>query len=194
MPQAPLNQLVRHLRQAVQAHRLDLLSDAELLERFRVRTDPAAFEAIVRRHGERVLAACHKVLDDHADVEDAFQATFLTLLREANGIRNQQSLGGWLYGVAHRIALQARSRSARRARAEARKTTCLGEEAPDLSWREACAILHEELDRLPDTYRLPLLLCYLEGKSRDEAAQQLGVKPDVLRAGWSAAGTGCATG
>jgi RNA polymerase sigma factor (sigma-70 family) len=181
MSRAPLNELVQNLRRTVEAYRLDPLPDAELLERFRRTTDPAAFEAIVRRHGDRVLAACHKVLSDPADVEDAFQATFVVLLREARSVRKRESLGGWLYGVAHRTALQARRRAARRADVEARKPTRTSGEAPDLSWQEACAILHEELDRLPDTYRLPLLLCYLEGKSRDEAAQQLGVKADALR-------------
>jgi RNA polymerase sigma factor (sigma-70 family) len=181
MSKAPLNELVQNLRRTVEAYRLDALPDAELLERFRRTTDPVAFEAIVRRHGDRVLAACHKVLPDPADVEDAFQATFLVLLREARTIRKRESLGGWLYGVAHRTALQARRRATRRADVEARKPTRTSEEAPDLSWREACAVLHEELDRLPDTYRLPLLLCYLEGKSRDEAARQLGVKTEVLR-------------
>jgi RNA polymerase sigma factor (sigma-70 family) len=165
----------------VEAHRLDSLSDVELLESFRTDGDPAAFEAIVRRHGERVLAACHKVLADSADVEDAFQATFLVLLRQAGGIRRRHALGSFLYGVAHRVALQARSRAARRARAEARKPACSAAEPSDLSWREACRILHEELDRLPDVYRLPLILCYLEGRSRDDAAQQLGCKTDVLR-------------
>ena len=181
MSRAPLNELVQNLRRTVEAYRLDPLPDAELLERFRRTTDPAAFEAIVRRHGDRVLAACHKVLSDPADVEDAFQATFVVLLREARSVRKRESLGGWLYGVAHRTALQARRRATRRADVEARKPTRTSGEAPDLSWQEACAILHEELDRLPDTYRLPLLLCYLEGKSRDEAAQQLGVKTDVVR-------------
>jgi RNA polymerase sigma factor (sigma-70 family) len=181
MPKTGLNQLVCSLRRTVEAHRLDGQTDATLLERFRLTGDPVAFEAVVRRHGERVLAACRKVLTDAADVEDAFQATFLVLLREAKGIRNQRALGGWLYGVAHRIALQARCRAARRSRIEARQARTPAQQSPDLCWREACVILHEELDRLPDTYRLPLLLCYLEGKSRDEAAQQLGVKVDVVR-------------
>jgi RNA polymerase sigma factor (sigma-70 family) len=181
MPLSALNPIVKNLRQAVAATRFDGLPDGELLERFRSTSDPDAFEAIVRRFGERVLAACHKVLTDPADVEDAFQATFLVLLRDARRVRRQHALGGYLYGVAHRIALQARARAARRARAEGRKAARPDEAAPDLSWRKACGILHEELDRLPDTYRLPLLLCYLEGKSRDEAARHLGVKLDVLR-------------
>ncbi len=180
MSTTPLNLLVCSLRQAVAVHQLDVLSDAELLEQYRSHRDPAAFEAVVRRHADRVFAACSKVLADPADVEDAFQATFLVLLQNARAVRNQQALGSFLYGVAHRIALQARARSLRRARAEARLSPA-GEESPDLSWRETCAILHEELDRLPERYRLPLVLCYLDGKSRDEAAQELGWRTGVLR-------------
>src|SRR5712691_9220611 len=101
-----LNRLVRKLHHAVEAQRWDTLTDAELLDRFRANADEHVFEAIVRRHGVRVLSACRKVLRESADVEDAFQATFLVLLREASRIRRRQSLGGWLYGVAHRIALQ----------------------------------------------------------------------------------------
>src|SRR5205807_425229 len=100
-----------------------------------------------------------------ADVEDAFQATFVVLFKSARTIRRQQALGGWLTGVAHRVALKALAAATRRQRVEQRQKPTTAE-APDLSWHEACAILHEELDRLPDKYRLPLLLCYLEGKSR----------------------------
>jgi RNA polymerase sigma factor (sigma-70 family) len=171
--------LVLELREVVAPDRHDATDD-ELLERFRAEDDPRAFEAIVRRHGGRVLAGCRKVLDDAAEVEDVFQATFLVLLRQRTTIRQPASLGGWLYGVAHRLALKARSRSARRAQAESGRPAGPADGPPDLSWREACAILHEELDRLPDTYRLPLLLCYLEGKSRDEAAGLLGCSVGAL--------------
>jgi RNA polymerase sigma factor (sigma-70 family) len=181
MPQASLSHLVQSLHRTVALCRLDAVADAELLQRFRAGSDPSAFEAIVRRHGERVLMACRQVLHDAADVEDAFQATFLVLLREAHSIRKEQSLGGWLYGVAHRTSLQIRTRAARRARVEARMSATDIDQPPDLSWREACAILHQELDRLPERYRRPLLLCYLEGKSRDEAAKELGWAPGVLR-------------
>jgi RNA polymerase sigma factor (sigma-70 family) len=174
-----LQQVVRQLRQTAEARQLGRASDAELLRRVQTGGDPEAFEAIVRRYGACVLAACRKVLPSEADAEDAFQATFLALLQNARAVRQPEMLRGWLAGVAHRVALKALAASVRHRRAERRKPTATAE-APDLSWREACAILHEELDRLPDKYRLPLLLCYLEGKSRDEAAQQLGVKTAVL--------------
>jgi RNA polymerase sigma factor (sigma-70 family) len=180
MTAAALQSLVRQLRLTTASAACERPSDAELLERLSAGDDPQAFEAIVRRHGAGVLASCRKVLPSEADVEDAFQATFLILLRSARTIRQRQSLGGWLCGVAHRVALKALAGIARRQRLEQRKLPEAAE-APDLSWREACAILHEELDRLPDKYRLPLILCYLEGRSRDEAAQQLAVSTDVLR-------------
>jgi RNA polymerase sigma factor (sigma-70 family) len=169
---APINRLVHSLSRTLAADDLVALTDPELLARFQQLRDPAAFEAIVRRHGPRVLAACRKVLPETADAEDAFQATFVILLRESHAVRRAGALGPWLYGVAHRVALQARIARQRRDRIEA-KAAARRADSPDLSWTEACAVLHEELDRLPDTHRLPLLLCYLEGLSRDEAAARL---------------------
>jgi RNA polymerase sigma factor (sigma-70 family) len=179
-----LRRVARQLRLTAEAQQRDPAAAAELLERFQAGGDREAFEAIVWRFGPGVLSACRKVLSSAADVEDVFQATFVILLRKARTIRRREALGAWLAGVAHRLALKALTASARRQRAEQR--TCRGcdaraAEAPDLSWREACAILHEELDKLPDRYRLPLILCYLEGKGREEAAQQLGVNVGVLR-------------
>jgi RNA polymerase sigma factor (sigma-70 family) len=113
------------------------------------------------------------VLADPADVEDAFQATFVVLMRGPGRVRDGRAVGSWLYGVAHRVALKALAHRRRREAVEAGAES-RSDSTTDLSWREACAVLHEELDRLPDEYRLPLLLCYLEGRSRDEAAQQLG--------------------
>ncbi len=183
-----LDRLLRRLRQTAEAGRFAGAPDAELLERFRDHKDAAAFEALVRRHGPLVLSACRKVLTSGADVEDAFQATFLILLRNAPAIRKQRSVGSWLYGVAHHVAVQARDAAARRRRLERR---AIGREAdspaslraptPDLTWRDACSALHEELDRLPEKYRLPLLLCYLEGLSRDEAARRLGWSLNAVR-------------
>jgi RNA polymerase sigma factor (sigma-70 family) len=177
---ASLQYLVGQMRRTAGLRPLDTASDTELLEYFHRHGDPEVFALIVRRYGAGVLASCRKVLVLEADVEDAFQATFLVLLQSGRTIRRGQALGGWLSGVAHRVALKALASTARRQRAEQQKPPPTNE-GPDLSWREACAILHEELDRLPDQFRLPLLLCYLEGKSRDEAAQQLGCTIDTLR-------------
>ena len=173
MRQHSLPRLVRQLRTALDADSLAALSDPDLLALFRRDRDPAAFEAIVHRHGPRVLAACRKVLADPADIDDSFQATFLVLMRHPARVRKPLSLGSWLYGVAHRIALKAIATRQRRTVIESRAKPQV-HAAPDLSWREACIILHEELNQLPDTYRHPLMLCYLEGMSRDEAAAQLG--------------------
>jgi RNA polymerase sigma factor (sigma-70 family) len=176
-----LNRLAGLLTSAYSASRLADESDGDLLDRCRAGADPAAFEAIVRRHGGRVLGACRKVLIDPSDIDDAFQATFLTLLRNPNAVRKATSLGAWLYGVAHRIAVRARD-TAHRRRGLLKKAARPAEaEEPDLSWKEACAALHAELDRLPDSLRLPLVLCYLEGLSRDEAAHQLGWSLNEVR-------------
>ncbi|HJZ91951.1 MAG TPA: sigma-70 family RNA polymerase sigma factor, partial [Gemmataceae bacterium] len=148
-------------------------TDAQLIADFLDHKDPSSFEALVRRHGPLVLSACRQVLRCDADAEDAFQATFVALYQKAAGIRRQPSVAGWLFRVARRTALRARRAAARRARHEA-KASPLAKVSPDLSWREACAALHDELDRLPETYRSALVLCYLEGMSRDEAAHQLG--------------------
>src|SRR5262245_1828757 len=163
-----LNRLAGLLKSAYSATRLGDEPDADLLDRCRTGNDPAAFEAVVRRHGGRVLAACRKVLSDAADIDDAFQATFLVLLQHPRAIRKRDSLGAWLYGVAHRIAVRARDTAARRRHLLQRSASPAEvAELPDLSWREACGVLHEELDKLPDNLRLPLALCYLEGLSRD---------------------------
>jgi len=177
----PLSKIVGQLRQAAEASHLSEVRDPDLLNRFQKHKDAAAFEALVRRHGALVLSACRRVLADAADVDDVFQATFLVLLRRSNSIRKQHSIGSWLYGVAHRLAVQARDCAARRRRLERRAGKSEEVASPDLSWREACAVLHRELDRLPEKYRLPLLLCYLEGQSRDEAARRLGWTMNVIR-------------
>jgi RNA polymerase sigma factor (sigma-70 family) len=158
-------------------------SDRQLLDRFTADGDEEAFAVLVRRHGRTVLAACRQVLADPADIDDAFQATFLTLLKKAKRVNWADSLGNWLYAVAHRVAVHARADTRRRQDREsaAGKRKPADAPPPDLSWREAVAVLHEELDRLPDRYRLPLLLCYLEGQSRDEAAKNLGWKPGAVK-------------
>src|SRR5579871_4448365 len=172
--------LLGHVRRTAGADAAARVPDDQLLERFVAGRDEQAFAALVRRHGGLVLAACRRTLADETDVEDAFQAAFLTLVCKAGSIRRGQALGSWLYRVAARAAGQVRLNAERRRRHE-RPGPEPAAPAADPSWREACAVLHDELARLPERLRLPLLLCYLEGKTRDEAARQLGWSLGTLR-------------
>lgn len=151
-------------------------SDADLLAAFRL-GDTAAFEALVRRHGPAVLATCQKVLPG-ADADDAFQAAFAALARDARKVR--AAVGGWLVVVAHRTAVRMRAAARRRAAVEAHHIGPAADDR-DPSWREATALLHAELDALPDSLRRPLVLCYLRGRTRDEAAGELGLSVDALK-------------
>ncbi len=148
--------------------------DGELLERFLSEGDEAAFTALIERHGPMVLGTCRAMLGDRDGAEDAFQATFLVLICKARSIRGRGALASWLYQVAHRIALQAGTRAARRRSRERqfgqmRAEIAKGHEGAD-DWRP---ILHEEVARLSEKYRLPLLLCDLEGKTHAQAAIEL---------------------
>jgi RNA polymerase sigma factor (sigma-70 family) len=157
------------------------MADSDLLERFLTRRDEAAFAALVGRHGPMVLGVCGRVLGDAHAAEDAFQATFLILVRRAGAIRKRGSLSSWLHGVAHRAALKARAREACRRRHE---REAMPPEATDLAqdvvWRDLRPVLDAALDRLPEKYRAPLVLCYLEGRTQQEAAQLLGWRPGTL--------------
>ncbi len=166
--------VLRHLRHLTAPHESQV-PDAELLERFVTRRDPEAFAALVERHGPLVLRVCRRALPDAHDAEDAFQATFLVLARKAGSIARRELLANWLHGVAARVAARARVEAARRlnreAQAEARPVS---DPLAEVTARELCAVLDEELSRLPACYRAPLLLCYLEGQTRDQVARQLG--------------------
>jgi RNA polymerase sigma factor (sigma-70 family) len=157
-------------------------TDGQLLRRFVADKDEAAFAELVRRHGGMVLRVCRRVLHGLHDAEDALQATFLTLAQKAPSIGKGQSLGCWLHGVAYRISLRARDAAARR---RANEALAGGRVAPDplaeVTLREAQAILDAELAGLPEHLRAPLVLCYLEGKTRDEAARELGWSLATLR-------------
>jgi RNA polymerase sigma factor (sigma-70 family) len=150
-------------------------SDEQLLARFvRGREEPA-FGALVRRHGPMVFGVCRRLLGHWQDAEDACQATFLVLARHAGSIRKPGSLASWLYGVAVRVANKARSAALRRRQEEQQAPGRIADSAlPDAAWRELRAILDEELIRLPERYRAPLVLCYLEGTTNEAAARQLG--------------------
>ena len=151
------------------------LSEWELLDRYLERRDEVAFEALVARHGPMVLAVCRRMLICQTDVEDAFQATFLVLVRRAPQLGPRDAIGPWLYGVATRVALRARCEAARRHRVESLPPdlAAIGNERGGADVREIGAVLDEELSRLPTKYRHPIVLCYLEGHTHEEAARQL---------------------
>jgi RNA polymerase sigma factor (sigma-70 family) len=170
-----MSSLLHHLRRIILAKQCVGLTDGELLDGFVVRRDGAYFEALVRRHGPMVLGVCRRVLRDHHDAEDAFQAAFLVLARRAAAVP-RAAVGNWLYGVAYRTALGARRAAARR-RARQRSEDAMPHPTtgPAEDWAELRPLLDAELSRLPDRYRSAVVLCDLEGLTRAEAARQLGV-------------------
>lgn len=182
MSRQPLDTVLRRVRSVAGRRPPGTKTDPELLDRFATTRDEAAFAALVAPHYPMVLGVCRRVLNHAQDAEDVCQATFLALARQAAAVRRREALAGWLYRVAGRIALQARTSAARRAARAGEVATALAAEAsPDATWREALAVLDEELVRLPATYRSALVLCYLEGKTQDEAARQLGWTLGTLR-------------
>ncbi len=171
---------LNHLYRLAAAGRIVALTDDELLARFVASRDEAAFAALVRRHGAMVFGVCRRYLRSVADAEDAWQATFLALARKAASVRG--SVGGWLHTVAYRASRRLQADVARRARREGALIDVVGEDAAaEASWREVRYALDDELARLPEKYRAPLILCYLEGLTQDEAARRLGWSRGVLR-------------
>ena len=165
----------RDLDRSIGAGSVAGLGDAELLDDFVTRggdAAEAAFEAIILKHGPMVFGVCRSVLSHPADAEDAFQATFLVLVRKAGSVRVAGSLGPWLYGVARRVARRARSNAQRAdGRVGMREEVV---EPPNLDRREIQEVVAEEVDRLPATYRAAVILCHFEGLSHGEAAEHLG--------------------
>ena len=157
-------------------------SDRQLLERYVQSDDQAAFAEIVDRHGPMLLGLCRRQLGDVHLAEDVLQATFLVLARKAHAIKRQESLAGWLYTVAQRLVRQARMTRTAEKQLEKKAAAERQEAAPaDSGWEELLRVLDEEFQRLPDRQRLPLLLCYLEGRTQDEAARQLGWSISTLK-------------
>jgi RNA polymerase sigma factor (sigma-70 family) len=178
-----MNEVVQHLRTVLLRQDGAGLTDGQLLGRFIEQRDEAAVAALVRRHGPMVWGVCRRVLRDHHDAEDAFQATFLVLVRKATSITSREMVGNWLYGVAHRTALKARALLAKR-RTRERQVAAIPEAAVEQHdlWHDLQPILDQELSRLPDKYRVAIVLCDLEGQTRTEAARQLSVPPGTLAA------------
>jgi RNA polymerase sigma factor (sigma-70 family) len=167
--------VIHWIRHVAASGRAGAGSDQQLLDRFIGHRDEEAFAALVLRHGPMVLAVCRRVLSDSHDAEDAFQATFLVLVRKAASIAKRSSVGSWLHGVAYRIAAKARAQRCHRRSRESEMTDMpAAEPSPELLWQDVRAVLDEEVARLPEKYRAPFLLCYLEGKTNEEASQHLG--------------------
>jgi RNA polymerase sigma factor (sigma-70 family) len=169
-----LETILQHLRKLIGVPGPGPVSDGQLLECFARHRDEAAFELLVRRHGALVWNVCRRLVGNDADAEDAFQATFLVLVRRAGGLDKRGSLAGWLYGVAYRVGVRARANLARRRVHERAAALPAG---AVVSTDPAARLLREQLDeevnRLPEKYRVPVVLCYLEGLTHEEAARQL---------------------
>jgi RNA polymerase sigma factor (sigma-70 family) len=188
MTNPPLGVVLRHLRIMVDAGGVASQTDGQLLERFTARRDETAFATLLRRHGPMVLGVCRRVLPRVQDAEDVFQATFLLLARKAGSIRKHESVGSWLHGVAYRLAMAAKTQAVcRRAHERLAGTMRKTENLADATWQELQAVLDEGLQRLPEKYRTALVLAYLEGKTHEEAATQLGCPLATFR-NWVARG------
>jgi RNA polymerase sigma factor (sigma-70 family) len=174
--------LLDFVRSCFSTERLASASDRELLASFAETRDGDAFAALVRRHGPMVLGLARRVVGDCQLGEDLFQATFLVLARKAHTIRRPEALPAWLHGVAFRLALRAKKYRIRRREREAQARPLASSDPLDeLSGRELLAILDQELNKLSDVYRLPLILCGLEGLSQEEAAKRLGCQPGAVK-------------
>ena len=172
MAAVELSRFVRRLRGVLAARETAGLTDAGLWERYVRERDEAAFETLLRKHGPMVLGVCRRILRNEQDAEDAFQATFLVLVRKAASLSSPRTLANWLHGVARRTALEARSSAARR---RAREAALLPRTVTaDDPWDDLRPVLDHELGRLAEKYRIAVVLCDLEGKTRKEVARQLG--------------------
>src|SRR5262249_17903361 len=165
-----LKAVVRQIRRLIGTGPVGDLTDRELLDRFQAEREETAFAALLERHGPLVLSVCRRVLDNSHDAEDAFQATFLVLARKIGSIRRRESLTAWLYGVATRIALRMRGHLSRQRLHERQAMDMRNDTAANAAcWNDMRPVLDEELNRLPDKYRVPIVLHYFQGKSTDEA-------------------------
>jgi RNA polymerase sigma factor (sigma-70 family) len=169
----PLQTLVQQLGRAAARNGLSQLADAELLRRFKTDRDRLAFEAIIWRHGMMVLGVCRRVLGERGDAEDAFQGTFLALVRFAPSVRSGESLAGWLYRVARRHSIRASGRTERQVHRESRAARAEAVFDDDFDRSELRAILDREIERLPSRNREAFILCHLEGRAHEDAAREL---------------------
>jgi RNA polymerase sigma factor (sigma-70 family) len=175
MPTSQINKAILRVKNVALAQDAQGMTDAELLECFVSKKNNEALEAIVQRHGTMVWGVCRRVVGNHHDAEDAFQATFLVLVRKAASIKPRDMVTNWLYGVAHQTAMKARATSMTRKVREKQVVEFPEHETTKQDpWHDLQPLLDQELSRLPEKYRVLLVLCDLEGKTRAEVAQQLG--------------------
>jgi RNA polymerase sigma factor (sigma-70 family) len=180
MAATQLATLMRHIKELAAGPALGHRTDRQLLDDFASRRDKSAFEGLVERHGSMVLGVCRRVLRHAQDAEDAFQATFLVLARHPESIRQREALANWLYGVAFRTAMKAKRDTARRRNHEARLRDRTPPATPGQTWDDVQAVLDEEIQRLPESFRSAFVLCVLDGKTVPAAAAGLGVKEGTL--------------
>src|SRR6266545_1952582 len=183
MPTGQADRQLPTLRRLILARQSAARSDGDLLGAFVAVRDADAFAELVRRHGPMVLGVCRRVVGDRTTADDAFQAVFLVLARRASAVRPREQVGNWLYGVAYRTALKARTVLARRRSREKQVDVMPEPTAPAASppaWNDLQPVIDEELARLPDKLRLPVVLCDLEGRPQREVAKHLNVPPATL--------------
>ena len=161
----------------------DATTDSDFLDRFVVDRDENAFASLMHRYGRLVHTVARRVLGNTHDADDVLQATFLVLVRRAKSL-NRGALGGWLHGVAYRLAVRLRGAQCKRTAKEsaAVATAPISSNSEEIAWRDLRRVLDEELAQLPEHFRSPLILCYLDGLTQDEAAQRLGWKKRTLKA------------
>jgi RNA polymerase sigma factor (sigma-70 family) len=174
MAKIRLDTLLGYLRRLRTTEQAGAASDGLLLKQLAIRQDETALICLMQRHSPLVWGVCQRVLQNEQEAEDAFQATFLVLLRKARSLDGRGSIGPWLHTVAYHLALKARTKVARRRAQERQVQAMRGSEPTAEAWPELGPVLDEEVKRLPEKYRGPLVLCYLEGKTNEEAARELG--------------------
>ncbi len=180
MAAAQLGTLLSHIRKLADGQGARTGTDRQLLDNFSSRHDEAAIAALVARHGPMVLRVCRRVLHHEHDAEDAFQAAFLVLAQNAGSIRKPEALADWLHGVAYRTAMKAKRSAARRRNHEARLRERTPSTAAGPTWDDVQAVLDEEIQRLPTSFRSAFVLCVLEGKTVPAAAAELGCKEGTV--------------
>jgi RNA polymerase sigma factor (sigma-70 family) len=181
MTQSAIPLFSQYLRRLRAGHN-DPSSDHELLQRFVTHREESAFTALVERHAAMVIGLCRSILRNHHDAEDIFQATFLVMARKAGSIRKGESVGSWLYVVAYRLAHKVRTRAEKRQSCEQRAVFHCEQTPMDaVMWGELRDILHQEISRLPEKYRAALVLCYWQGRTHEQAGQQLGCARGTIK-------------